>query len=265
MLIRGERVQAPQFWMMAVAACGSAVVTAGGRLSLGLAGALISRYTTQALLAWIALLLFSVVNLPKARRALPFLLCALALIGIGVAQTEALRPDRTAAFIQKTAGLALRNAVYDERYISPLYPDPAHLVAMARRAQSQGLGMFGRDVPGFDDPPARVQADGTCPGHIDALRAADTPGKLVLEGWAWDPVHRAVPKGIAVIDAAGKTLGTGIFGRSRRDVQEALRIPERRTGWIAFADATPGPVRVLAKTAPGRYCAIGEASAVPAK
>ncbi len=264
-LTRGERVRAPQLWMTAVAACVSAVVTAGGRLSIGLAGALISRYTTQALLAWITLLLFLIVNSPRTRRGVPLLLCGLALIGIGVAQSEALRPNRTVALIQKTAGLALRNAVYDEKYILPLYPIPAHLIDMARQARSQGFGMFGRGVPGFDDPPPYPHVDGTCPGHIDALRPTATPGKLVLEGWAWDAAHQDLPKGVVVVDDAGRTLGTGIFGRSREDVQVALRIRERRTGWIAFADAAPGPIRVLAKTASGSYCAIGETSAAPAR
>ncbi|MBV8702086.1 MAG: hypothetical protein JO118_00105 [Acetobacteraceae bacterium] len=266
MLVRGEQVRAPQFWMMAVTACGSAAITAGGRLSIGgLPGALISRYTTQALLAWIGLLLFLLVNSPRTRRALPLLLCGLAMIGIGVAQSDALRPNRTVDLIERTAALALRNAVYDERYVAPLYPIPAHLIDIARQARRQGIGMFGRGVPGFDDPPPRPQVDGTCPGHVDALRPTATPGKLVLEGWAWDAARRDLPKGIVVVDGAGRTLGTGIFGRSRQDVQAALRIGERRTGWIAFADAAPEPIRVLAKTAPGRYCAIGEASAGLAK
>jgi molybdopterin-guanine dinucleotide biosynthesis protein A len=127
----------------------SAALAAGGRLPFGLREALTSRYTTQALVAWGALLVFFVLNLSGNARRVLLVLSGAVLVVLGAAQGQALRPDRSELVVERIAGLALRNAVYDDRYIGPL----------------------------------------------------------------------------------------------------------------AFADATPGPVRVLAKTAPGRYCAIGETSA----
>ncbi len=258
---REARTRAPQLWMMAVSAGLSAVITAGGRLPFGLREALNSRYTTQALAAWSALLVFFILNLSgKAQRPL-LLLFGVVLVGLGAAQNQALRPDRAELFVQRVGGLALRSAVYDDRYIGPLYPTRARLIDVANGARAQGLSIFGRDVPGFDDPPTRPVADGTCPGRIDTAQPTATPGKIVLEGWAWDGGHKAAPRAIAVVGPDGHTIGSGIFGRTRHDVQRALGINEKRTGWIAFADAVPGQIRVLAKTASGRYCAIGGTSA----
>jgi hypothetical protein len=260
-LSRDARTRAPQLWMLAVSAGLSAVITAGGRLPLGLREALNSRYTTQALAAWAALLVFFVLNRSGAARRSLLVLFGVVLIGLGVAQSQALRPDRAELVVQRIGGLALRNAVFDDRYIGPLYPAHARLVEVARQAQAQGLSIFGRGVPGFDDPPPRPVAEGTCQGQIETVRPTATPGKIVLEGWGWDGAHNALPQGIAIAAADGHTVGSGIFGKTRHDIEHRLGIHEKRTGWIAFADAVPGPLRVLAKTGSGRYCAIGETPA----
>jgi len=201
---------------------------------------------------------------PETRRAL-LALSGVALVALGVAQGRALRPDRSELVVERIAALALRDAVYDDRYIGPLYRRPARLVEVAKQAQPQGLSIFGRFVPGFDDPPARPIAEGTCLGRIETARPTATPGKVVIEGWGWDAEHAALPQGIAITGPDGRTIGSGVFGTIRHDIEHRLGVREKRSGWIAFADATPGPVRVLAKAAPGRYCAIGEALAVPAR
>ena len=260
-LSRAARSRVPQLWMLAVSAGLSAALAAGGRLPFGLREALTSRYTTQALVAWAALLVFFVLNLSGNARRVLLVLSGAVLVVLGAAQGQALRPDRSELVVERIAGLALRNAVYDDRYIGPLYRRPARLVEVAKQAQAQDLSIFGRGVPGFDDPPARPVVEGTCLGRIETARLAATPGKIVIEGWAWDAEHAALPQAIAITGPDGRTIGSGVFGKIRHDVEHRLGVREKRTGWIAFADATPGPVRVLAKTAPGRYCAIGETSA----
>jgi hypothetical protein len=257
-LRREARSRVPQLWMMAVSAGFSAALAAAGRAPFGLREALTSRYTTQALAAWAALMVFFVLNLSGGARRALLVLSGVVLVALGVAQGQALRPDQRELVVERIAGLALRNAVYDDRYIGPLYRRPARLVEVAKQAQPQGLSIFGRGVPGFDDPPARPIAEGTCLGRIETARPTATPGKIVVEGWGWDAEHAALPQGIAITGPDGRTIGSGLFGKIRHDIEHRLGVREKRTGWIAFADATPGPIRVLAKTAPGRYCAIGE-------
>ena len=257
MLRRRERAVAPEFWMMAVAAGTSSVITASGRLSFTLLAALISRYTTQAFMAWIGLLLFFILNLRRDQRRPLFALSGLVLIGVAIAQGHSLNPNRLFAFERKLGGLALRNDVYDEAYTKPIYPYHDHLVVVAKHAQAEGLSIFGRDVPGYADPPAHPVAAGACEGHVDSVEPTGTPGKFVLEGWAFDRAHRDPPDTIVVVGPDGRTVGVGIFGESRRDIREKLGIKQKRTGWVAFANTSPGGYQVLGRTDTGAYCTIG--------
>lgn len=92
---------------------------------------------------------------------------------------------------------------------------------------------------------------------MDSVRPTETAGKVVLEGWAFDRRHGDVPDAIAVIGGDGQTIGSGIFGKIRRDIRSRLGIRQKGTGWVAFANASPDGYRVLARTDAGAYCTIG--------
>lgn len=258
LMLRGPaRLRAPELWMMAVAAGASSAITAGGRVSLGLIAALMPRYTTQAFMAWIGLLLFFILNLRGDRRRVAFTLAALALVGVGIAQGEALRPDRLALFAERVSGLALRNDVFDEAYTKLIYPSRSALVSTAKLAQAEKLSIFAPRALGYIDVPPHPVASGACEGRVDSVRPTETAGEVVLEGWAFDRQHGDVPDGIAVIGGDGQTIGSGIFGKSRRDIRSRLGIKQKGTGWVAFANMSPDGYRVLARTDPGAYCTVG--------
>ncbi len=113
-------------------------------------------------------------------------------------------------------------------------------MVVAKAAQAEGLSIFGRDVPGYADPPPHPVPTGACEGQVDSVEPTGTAGKFVLEGWAFDRAHREPPDTIVVVDPDGRTVGVGIFGKSRRDIRERLGIKHKRIGWVAFAECLPG-------------------------
>jgi hypothetical protein len=125
----------------------SAFGTALGRLPLsgGLAGALVSRYTTMGGLAWLA---FFVVAAPATgSRAAAFLpMAAVAvLVGLMPWQLKAARNQTSILYARDLGALALATQTDDPSAIGSVYP-PEHAsnaLATAERARQAGMPAFG--------------------------------------------------------------------------------------------------------------------------
>jgi hypothetical protein len=131
----------------AVFIAGNALLTASGRLWLGIESALASRYTTASLAGWLALILFAAVNVGSGRYIRSVVLVAVfAILTIVSYQSLALKPDDDVAYSRLVAGLALRAHVYDPAITNPIYPFPDRLTAISKDAEAAKLSPSSRRI-----------------------------------------------------------------------------------------------------------------------
>lgn len=125
----------------------TAILTAGGRLKLGMDQATASRYTTPVLLAWAMLILLLISRLKINRNNYLFLsfLATIIYICLAIPQLDAFvnRHAYIATTNQKNmAGLALQLNIYDEDLLKQIYPWPQALNHMASGAKANQISLF---------------------------------------------------------------------------------------------------------------------------
>lgn len=254
--LRSRQTKAPALLAFAIFLCLTAFATGVGRLVLGLGNVYQPRYATNALLAWMALLLFGFLNVQQRPWRRVVGVCALvALVAVGVSQRKALSPDRDVMFERLVAGQAIREGVYDHAYLGVLWDHDDYLKTIIEAARAQKLSILAPEAPGYDHPPARILTDERCEGYIDGTAPTETQGMSRAEGWVFDRSHDSAPKTVVVTDGDGNTIGNGVVGKARADAAAALGKRETRVGWVAFYRTTPN-ISVFAKTREGGYCRL---------
>ncbi|MFM0273729.1 hypothetical protein PQQ59_24300 [Paraburkholderia aspalathi] len=260
---RSREIRAPALLAFTVFVCGSAFITAGGRLPFGLESAFAHRYTTSSLFAWLSLLLYFWVNVRRPQaRAVNAGLFALALAAVLSYQSAAFMPDRDVLFARRLAGLALREDVYDSEWTHAVYPAVEQLRITAQAAQARGLSIFKRCTPDYPCAPEQPTASRSCDGAIDLIKPTTTPGRYMASGWIFDRDANAQPTDVVIVNAQSDLRGYGIVGSRRPDVETALKLNGDRVGWTGFFRADDKTIRVLAKQG-DTYCALTEAGKVP--
>lgn len=241
---------------MAAFLCITALATGVGRLTLGLGNVFQSRYATNGLLAWVVILLFWMLN--ARRESVKTWLyggTGLALLAILICQPASLRADKDVLFERLVAGQAMRDEVFDSKYMKTLWdagPNGDAIKPIVIAAKKEQISILAPVSKGYDNPPQRIVATSDCSGGYDSTRPTETPGWQRAEGWVFDP--SGVPKTIAVTDVAGNTVGEGVVGSLRPDAAAFVKSSNTRLGWVAFYRDTPD-IHVFAKTDRG-YCKI---------
>jgi hypothetical protein len=214
----------------AIFMCITALATGIGRLTLGLESVFEPRYATNGLLAWASILLFWAVNL-KRETMRPLVYGG---IGVGLLSVLVVQP---AAYMQ-----ALWFAGPNGDAIKPI----------VLQAQKESISILRPNATGYDTPPDHIDSTKTCPGAYDSTKPTETPGWQRAEGWTYADHGRA--RTVAITDASGKTVGSGVVGGYRPDAAAAVGTRNKRLGWVAFYRDTPN-IHVFAKTGTG-YCMI---------
>ncbi|CAE6706608.1 hypothetical protein LMG22931_01059 [Paraburkholderia nemoris] len=260
---RSREVRAPALLAFAVFVCGSAFITAGGRLLFGLESAFAHRYTTSSLFAWLSLLLYFWVNVRRPQaRAVNAGLFALALAAVLSCQSAAFSPDQDQLFALKSAGLAVREDVYDSEWTYAVYPRAEPLRVIAQAAQARGLSIFKRCTPDYPCAPEQPAVSRSCEGAIDRIKPTGTPGRYTATGWIFDRDAKVQPTDVVIVNAQNDVRGYGVVGSRRPDVETALKLNGDRVGWTSFFRADDKTFRVLAKHGDS-YCALTVTGKVP--
>jgi hypothetical protein len=238
---------------LALFLCATAFATGTGRLVLGLGNVFQARYATNALLVWMALLIFWTLNL-KGRLRWPVFACALiGLVSIAICQRAVLTPNHDILFERLVAGQAVRVGVYDHTYMTELWGHDEYLEQIIKAAKKEQISILAPNSIGFDNPPSTLHVTDRCAGFVDGMVPTETVGFSRAEGWVFDPANE--PKTIVITDADGNTIGNGVVGKTRRDAAAALKTKNLQIGWVAFYQ-TKSSIHVFAKTGDKRYCLI---------
>jgi len=205
----------------------TAVITAAGRLPLGLPEALSSRYVTPALYGWAALLLlyWPSIRIRKAHRNL--------LVGALVAifyffmfplQVQALANQRLLVMERELSAMALELQINDSAQINIVYPGSARALAIAREAREQHLSIFGmkpiRDAHLLLGQKINVNGFTPCAGgFLDTVATLpDDPNYFHAFGWLFNSRYTPAPALIYIVDNSNHIAGLGLIGFPREDV-----------------------------------------------
>ncbi|MFT4505391.1 hypothetical protein [Caballeronia sp. 15711] len=241
LLNRSFDIKAAALLVFALFIAGNALLTAFGRYRIGMDTALTSRYTTASLGCWFALASFTFLNARSAgTKRITLMAATLGVLILGAYQRHVFEPNSDEAFQRTVGGIAVRADVYDLRLTQVIYPNPERLIPTAKAAQAAHLSIFSPDDTDFYTPPDHVSASASCDGHVDEVWATTTPGKFAASGWIYDTGSHAVPSDIVVADAEGKTLGMGVAGGDRPDVETIHGRKARYSRWTAIFTARPG-------------------------
>ncbi len=209
----------------------TALLTAFGRHTYGVAQAASSRYQTPVLMAWAALLILLAPWLMRALSRRPRL-TASALLVIALAmlpqQRLALKRDSAGGFDRWLAVLALDMGVRDDTQLAYLYPFATDIIAYSARLRTANLLPFthrlldtvklgvARQVPA---DAAIVQCQGTL-GDIQALDKA--PNFLRIDGSLHTTTPRREQALLQVLDNERRVVGFAVTApRSRSNKFDA--------------------------------------------
>lgn len=195
-------------------ACGTAL----GRVASGLAQALSSRYTTPALMAWMATIILVLpwfVNRPR-RAGWAGATAIVLLLAMVPYQRTALASRANMRFDRMLAASALTLGVRDEPAIGQVYPFTDVALSLADRAQRDRISVFGneplvgaRDRIGTNE----VFEGAACEGHVDTSDVvAHNRFALRVSGWVARRAHGA-PDRIDIVDAHGRVVGLAVDGQ----------------------------------------------------
>jgi hypothetical protein len=242
----------------------TAVVTAGGRLLLGVEQALAWRYATPALMAWAALIVLLVP--PRLARAgarlRPALVlpCALALAVMVWAQAPVLRVPREGAAMRSIGALAMALDVRDPKFLGLLYPDPVRVLSLGRRLVDAELSVFGAEpFTGMRrrfGQTAAPAASRVCIGLVDAAERIDGEPRFVrVGGWIFDARDGVLPRSVDLADGEGRVIGQALTGLRRAEAEAQAGRPARYAGFQGYLPiGQVGEVVVLG--APGLACRL---------
>jgi hypothetical protein len=250
----------------------TAVITASGRLYLGLEQATVSRYQTFALLFWCSLglaLLFYASRSPTQWYMLSAFLLALML---GFA-TQGRLPLIDAQWHQlrlRLVSLALLTGVQDPATLAEANPDSQAVLRAAQYMKQNRLSVFAGDLYSQLGQPLgsvyRFGPAGECSGYVSSSQVlpADDGQGLRMTGYAWDKrLNRPARVIVAIVDGRISGFGSTIaiplsFSTAGQQADPA------RFGWIAFVrDVSPASeieLYALVGKKDGEACLFAKAS-----
>jgi len=230
-------------WLAGIGAfvvCG-AVVTATGRLSMGMEVSISSRYAIQSMLfaCCVVLMTWRVAGMRRSAAATRLALAA-GFLGLSAASTLAGRPmDEWRARVADydTAGLAFTSGVLSDGAIAGVYPFPELVRPTIRFMAAHGLGPFSSRFAAVYRPPTNaVGALWTdlpgCAGFADSAKPLGRDWVMVT-GWAVDPAHPGEDGWILVYDGNRRLLGFGRQSAARPDAAASLHVSPTRLGFQA--------------------------------
>lgn len=217
-------------WMLvAMVAIASGLMTATGRGGYGIFGALISRYTSIALLLWVALVFLwnHVLHLrlrtavvTRTTVALAALVAAVSSLGV-VGYREAARSGIARTVEHHLTLIERRECAVGLDRAPPscveLLFRGVDVVRSALPLAARGYGLA-REVTGPSIADWRATPAPREPGRLDVVDAQAAEGFVRVLGWAWNPFRReAAAEVLLAVD--GRVVQRVPIGRERPDVQ----------------------------------------------
>jgi hypothetical protein len=224
---------------------GSALATAGGRVTFGFEQALSYRYSTPALLAWSALfILYVQLCAPLLARKPRWIVLGLAVpLSAMPLQWSLQHFSHFGTGVEgKVAVISLQMGVQDHAALEKLglgeYPSWMP-VAISQSASAQSLSVFA--LPEIQKATAALGLTAErssierCQGSIDVIEPLIGDDRFVrVSGWLFEPLTKSVPKLISFVNSQGDVSGYALTGFERSDVASIIHQEARFSGFGGY-------------------------------
>lgn len=224
---------------------GSALATAGGRVTFGFEQALSYRYVTPALLAWSALFVLYV------QLCAPLLARKPGWIVLGLVLPLSAMPTQWSfqhfshfgsAQEGKVAIISLQMGVQDPAALDRLGlgQNPRWLLgAITQSASAHSLSVFAQPEIQRAATPLGLTSEQnsieSCQGAIDVVEPIIGDDRFVrVRGWLFAPLTKSAPKFISIVSAQGKIFGYALTGDERTDVASLIHQKARFSGFSGY-------------------------------
>lgn len=238
---------------------GSAVGTAGGRLIFGIDQALSSRYTTPAIMAWIALLIAYSRQFKQHcnKHLLPQLISLILIASLLPQQITALEKTHNDVHESLVAALAIELKIRDIKQIRFVAPTVDYAFQHADTPIQKNYSIFNdlriRDTKeeiGAQAPKALLKAP-ICNGYLDSITTIDGDSNYrAVRGWIYNKSTKSVPSVVKIIDQNGIIIGRALTGGVRPDVQSIISRHATYSGFNGYilSSAPEGKLTIFAFT-----------------
>jgi len=220
---------------------GTAFLTAGGRVTLGVGQVFAERYTTPTLMMWSALLVLYAPFISKALKQRPkyFLLPLCIIIVFLISQFKALRADKNSAFEKNISALSLELGVVDQLQTANIYPDVNHLLSVSKFAIEKNISVFNnpliKDVRELIGKTEANYSTSECLASVDVVGQIKGKERYVsIEGWLFDNNSKSTPEYLHIINENDQIIGYGLIGKSRADVKIAIGTKAEFSGFKGY-------------------------------
>jgi hypothetical protein len=235
----------------------SAIGASNSRWMLGLSTATSSRYTTPALVGIIVAGLLLLDSTKRKGQILSMLAVTAATAFLALSSRN-VTDDNSILFDWKLAVLGQKIGLDHMEYEGTVYPLHNPVFGMrATTANEYQIGPYGSGWlhdAGFVKFDASREDASLCTGFLDGVKQ-DTVGQTA-SGWVVSKKFAQSSTLILLVDGAGKTVGYGVTGEQRPDVQKAVIDAPLDSGWIGFAEKDAHGVRPYAFIG-GKFCPFG--------
>jgi hypothetical protein len=224
----------------------SALITAAGRIRFGVEQALDSRYTTPALMAWLALFIIGISIIfqhspgKTISRTIKFLMYGLS-IAMLLAQINALTTPKEMLYGRKIGALALAMSVADPKRVSVIYPSIDIASSIAEKAYQKEFSIFSSQAyrEFRERPLTKFENNLTvanCVGSIDNIQAVDGESKyLSINGWLrlQEDISPTFEH-LRFMNSDGLIVGYAVYGGYRPDVGKAINEKNTFSGYDGY-------------------------------
>jgi hypothetical protein len=220
---------------------GTALGTGGGRLILGIEQALVSRYQTPVLMAWVALLiLYAPIMANKVKnqviRSLPFLLIPLLLLP---KQLQSIEIQQNSLFERWVAALALELGIKDQQQITSIFPSAEWALSISKFPAQKNLSIFGHPlIKDINKLIGQLLVNNSlmlCSGNLGKISTIEGVNDYVrLEGWLFTENAEAAPELIYIMNEAEKIIGYALTGKTRSNVEELTNQQINSSGFKGY-------------------------------
>lgn len=200
---------------------GTALGTGVGRLIFGLTQAATGRYTTPALMGWMALLMLFLPTLLRSlaawRNRIVWPLLTL-LLSMTVYQAKATQSQRAALFERDVAGLALQLGVRDDDQLRRIFYNTDVALQIGNKSAEANLSVFGlpsiRDARHVINRPGGALPTRACSGaaltEVDAV--ARDPRYKRVKGWIAPAIGEDFISSVRFVNEQGVVVGYALAG-----------------------------------------------------
>lgn len=235
----------------------TALAATSGRYAMGMPQAVVSRYATPMFVSWVCLFLLAIDSARNNGLRRSVLICSAVAATWTATYQKNVDNDTSELFQRDLAVLSMKIGIDRPDLVQSIFFPRLrpYLLGEAQYAADTNFGPYAsgwlHDAGLVKFDPAKVVPG--CQGSLDRIDSA--PTSLTISGWAQTPHKR--DELIVLTDASGATIGYGVTGQARPDVERAMLGAGANTGWIGFAKRTTGPVSAYAYTR-GAFCKLGQ-------